>query len=321
MPIDNNRKIIAVLGTTASGKTSLAVKLAYEFCGEVVSADSRQVYKHMDVGSGKDLDEYNLKIKKIENKKTGIENHKIPYHCIDLVDPKTEYNLAKYYKDASRAIIDILNRDKLPIIAGGTGLYAQALIDGYELSDAKPDKKLREELEDKSASEVFDILIKLDKNCAETLSNSEKNNKRRLIRRIEIINSGSGKTRMEPLANADHLLLGLTWPKEVLKARIEKRINDRIKNQAMIEEVERLRKEHRVSWKRLESFGLEYKYISLYLRGILSLDEAISQLSIATAQFAKRQMNWLRRWEKQGRKINWVDSEKKAILLVRDFIE
>jgi tRNA dimethylallyltransferase len=156
MSNNSKNKIIAVLGTTASGKTGLAVRLAHKFGGEIVSADSRQVYKYMDVGSGKDLVEYSLKVK---NRDSKFKTVRIPYHCIDVVDPKTEYNLAKFYRDASRAIGDICERGKLPIIAGGTGLYAQAIIDGFELSSSKPDKEKRKKLENKSVEELLSIYL------------------------------------------------------------------------------------------------------------------------------------------------------------------
>lgn len=328
MSTSPKNKIIAIVGTTASGKTTLAVKLAYKFNGEVVSADSRQVYKYMDVGSGKDLGEYDIKIKVPSYAKAlaGEQNSKfktfhVPYHCIDLFDPKTEYNLMKYYRDAGKAIKDILSRNKLPIIAGGTGLYVQAIIDGYALSSAKPNNELRSELEIKSAAEVFNIFKKLDKQSAALLSNSEKNNKRRLIRRIERLGAGGGDEPKKPAVAADFLLLGITHPKEILKQRIKKRLDDRINKEGMIEEVLGLHKKHRVSWKRLEGFGLEYKYMSLYLQGKTDLADAAESLNIATMQFAKRQMSWLRRWEKQGRKIYWVNSEKEAIRLVNNFLK
>ncbi|MCK4553871.1 hypothetical protein KAU19_02830, partial [Candidatus Parcubacteria bacterium] len=180
----NNNKIIVILGPTSSGKTGLAVKLAYKFNGEIVSADSRQVYRGMDVGTGKDLDEYLVR---------GVRHHigcrtpyRIPYHLIDVVSPNTVFSLAKYQRLAYKAIDNILSRGKLPIIAGGTGLYLQAVVDNYNLSKIKPNKKLRERLKKLGAEKLFKKLQELNKKFADRLNESERKNKRRLIRYIEI---------------------------------------------------------------------------------------------------------------------------------------
>jgi len=310
--LKNKNKIIVVLGTTASGKTKLGVDLARKFNGEIISADSRQVYRGMDVGTGKDLDEYK----------------NIPYHLIDVVNPNTKFSLAKYQKLAFGAIDDILKRGKTPIIVGGTGLYLQAVVDNYNLSGARPDKELREKLEEKSAGELFLELKKINSKFAERLNESEKKNKRRLIRYIEIMqDKGAEKKGVShpigcetPKAKYDFLLLGLTWPRETLKERIYKRLMERLEKENMVGEVKELHKDG-VSWKRLESFGLEYKYISLYLQGKLDYEEMVEKLNIAIRQFAKKQMTWFRRWEKQGRKINWVKDGEEAEKLVREFLK
>ena len=310
--LKNNNKIIVVLGTTASGKTKLGVDLARKFNGEIISADSRQVYRGMDVGTGKDLDEYK----------------NIPYHLIDVVNPNTKFSLAKYQKLAFGAIDDILKRGKTPIIVGGTGLYLQAVVDNYNLSGARPDKELREKLERKSAGELFLELKKINSKFAERLNESERKNRRRLIRYIEIMqDKGAEKKGVShpigcetPKAKYDFLLLGLTWPRETLKERIYKRLMERLEKENMVGEVKELHKDG-VSWKRLESFGLEYKYISLYLQGKLDYEEMVEKLNIAIRQFAKKQMTWFRRWEKQGRKINWVKDGEEAEKLVREFLK
>ena len=310
--LKNKNKIIVVLGTTASGKTKLGVDLARKFNGEIISADSRQVYRGMDVGTGKDLDEYK----------------NIPYHLIDVVNPNTKFSLAKYQKLAFQAIEDILKRGKTPIIVGGTGLYLQAVVDNYNLSGARPDKELREKLEGKSAGELFLELKKINSKFAERLNESERKNRRRLIRYIEIMqDKGAEKKGVShpigcetPKAKYDFLLLGLTWPRETLKERIYKRLMERLENENMVGEVKELHKDG-VSWKRLESFGLEYKYISLYLQGKLDYEEMVEKLNIAIRQFAKKQMTWFRRWEKQGRKINWVKDGEEAEKLVREFLK
>jgi len=303
-------KIIVILGPTASGKTGLAVKLAREFNGEIISADSRQVYKGMDIGTGKDLDEYG----------------DVPYHLIDVVKPNTKFNLAKYQKLAFISIEDILNRGKLPIIAGGTGLYSQAVVDGYNLSKAKPDKKLREKLEKLDVEKLFEKLEKINSKFANKLHESDKKNKRRLIRYVEVVDSRlRGNDAGEKCENPDYefLLIGLTWTRKVLLERIYKRLIERLEKEGMIDEIKNLHKQG-VSWKRFESFGLEYKYISLYLRKKLTYNEMVEKTNIAIRQFAKKQMNWYRRWEKQGAKIYWVKKtagNKNFCFLVKKFLK
>jgi tRNA dimethylallyltransferase len=335
MNTTKNKKIIVILGPTASGKTGMGVKLAYKYNGEIVSADSRQVYKGMDVGTGKDLDEYMLKIPnskfqipnkfKIQNSK--IKKYKIikiPYYLIDIVSPKTEFNAAKYQKLAYEAIDDILRRGKLPILVGGTGLYLQAVVDGYNLSRVKPDKVLRAKLEKKNADRLFALLKKINHKFAGKLNESDRKNKRRLIRYLEIANPPAGGRQGTPgdaKKNNKYgaLLIGVSRSREILHKRISKRLVERLEKEDMIGEVERLREEG-VSWKRLESFGLEYKYISLYLRKKLTYDEMVEKLNTAIRQFAKKQMTWFRRWEGQGREICWVKNRKEAERLIRKFI-
>ncbi len=313
-------KIVAIIGPTASGKTGLGVKLAYEFNGEIVSADSRQVYRGMDVGTGKDLVEYQIKLK-AKGEKLKVIN--IPYHLIDVVDPWEEFSLAKFQKLAYKAIDNILSRNKLPIVVGGTGLYAQAIVDGYKLPSAVPDKKLRSELEKMNIKELWLKLTKLNPHFANRLSESDKKNKRRLIRYLEIASSGEGGESIFPSTNEEKryetLILGLTWPKEILAERIYKRLIERLEKEGMIAEVERLHTQG-VSWERLVSFGLEYKYIAWYLQEKLDYDQMVEQLFGAIKKFAKRQMTWFRRWERQGAKIHWIKDKKEARRLVKKFL-
>jgi tRNA dimethylallyltransferase len=296
-----NNKIIAIVGTTASGKTKLAVHLAHKYNGEVVSADSRQVYRGMDIGTGKDLEEFKVKSSK-------LKVTKIKYHLIDIVNPKTEFNLAKYQKMAYEVIDDILERGKLPIIVGGTGLYVQAILDGFDLTTALPNKTERKEMEKKSVGELYKLLSKINFGFAKKLNISERGNKRRLIRYIEILKDGVKKKADGNNKKYNALIIGLTWPKAKLHARILKRLKERLEKENMIGEVKRLHKRG-VSWKRLISFGLEYKYISLYLQKKISYQEMEEKLFIAIRQFAKRQLTWLKRWEKQGRQIFWLNKE------------
>jgi tRNA dimethylallyltransferase len=299
-----NNKVIVILGPTSGGKTKLAVSLAQKFNGEIVSADSRQVYKGMDIGTGKDLAEYK------------IGNKKIKYHLIDVVSPKTEFNLAKYQKLAYQAIDDILSRGKLPIIAGGSGLYIQSIVDGYQLSAVKPDKKLRAKLEKMTAEKLFAMLKKIDLRKANSLNESERKNKRRLVRHIEVAKSSKKTEKIMETSKYKPLLLGLTFPKEVLEKRIYQRLIKRLEKENMVGEVKRLRKRG-VSWKRLEGFGLEYKYVSLYLRGKLTYDEMVNLLNIAIRQFAKRQMTWFKR----DKRIKWIKNKQEARRLMKKFLE
>ncbi|PIR13976.1 tRNA (adenosine(37)-N6)-dimethylallyltransferase MiaA [Candidatus Falkowbacteria bacterium CG11_big_fil_rev_8_21_14_0_20_39_10] len=324
---DKKGKNIVILGPTSSGKTGLAVKLAHKFNGEIVSADSRQVYKGMDIGTGKDLKDYCFKISRNKKQKTNkfkIQNSKfvkIPYHLIDVVSPKQQFDLAKYQKLALKAIEDILSRGKVPIIAGGSGLYLQAVVDNYNLMPVKPDKKLRVKLEEKTARELFVILKRLDPKKAKVLNNSEKNNKRRLVRLIEV-KSQKSKVKSEECKNFEYsyLLIGLSCSKEILYKRIYKRLIHRLEKEGMVNEVKRLKKQG-LSWKRLESFGLEYKYVSLYLQGKLGYDEMVEKLNTAIRQYAKRQMTWFRRWQKMGAKIRWVKNRGEAERLAREFLK
>ncbi len=291
-------KILVILGPTASGKTSLGVRLAAKYNGEIISADSRQVFKGMDIGTGKDLAEYK------------IGNKKIAHHLIDVVSPNTDFNLAKYQRLALAAITDILKRGKLPIIVGGTGLYLQAIVDNYQLSLAKPDLAKRQEWESLGREELYSRLEKLKPDFAQKLNNSDKNNPRRLVRYLEIL-ALDGRAASKEASPYEFLLLGLDWPDDVLRQRINKRIIDRLDNEDMVGEVERLHAEG-VSWKRLTSFGLEYKFITYYLVEKFEYDEMVQKLGEASYRFAKRQKTWFRRWEKQGRKINWVESLPEA---------
>ena len=306
-----NKKILVILGPTSSGKTGLAVKLALKFDGEIISADSRQVYKYMDIGTGKDLGEYEIK-----SKAKGQKSKVIPYHLIDIVHPNTEYNLAKFVRDANKAIQDVLDRGKLPIICGGTGLYLQALVDNFNLSQVKPNKKIRHELESLSASQLYAKLKKINKKFAEKLNDSDKKNKRRLIRYLETI-GGSPIAKTKKKSVYDYLVIGLNPGKEILNKKIYKRLIERLEKEDMIGEVERLHEKYEVSWKRLSNFGLEYKYVSLYLQDKLNHEEMVEKLFIAIRQFAKRQMTWFRRWEKQGREIVWYQNDKEALKKIK----
>ena len=303
MPIKNNKKIIVILGTTASGKTKLAVELAVRFNGEIVSADSRQVYLGMDIGTGKDLAEYT-----------------VPYHLINVASPKARFDLAQYQKMAFAAIDDILKRGRLPILVGGSGLYLQAVVDNYKLSDIKSNLALRKKLEKLSTEALFNNFKKLAPKMAAKLNQSDKNNKRRLIRYLEIMEQDENFKSRAGRRKYQALLIGVKFGNDILKQRIFKRLLERLKEQNMIGEVENLHARG-LSWKKLEEFGLEYKFIALYLEGKLQYEEMAEKLNIAIYQFAKRQLTWFKRWEKQGAKINWLRDSKKIEKLVKGFLK
>lgn len=296
-------KILVILGPTAGGKTKIAVELAEKFNGEIVSADSRQVYRGMDIGTGKDLAEYT-----------------VPYHLIDVASSKQRFDLAQYQKLAFAAIDDILKRGKVPILVGGSGLYLQAVVDNYKLSEAKKDLALRKKLEKLNAVEMFLELVKLAPKLTAKLNQSDKNNKRRLIRYLEILGQDKNFKSRAGKRKYDALLIGVKFSKDILKQRIFKRLLERLKEQNMTGEVENLHGRG-LSWKKLEEFGLEYKFIALYLQGKLQYDEMAGKLNIAIYQFAKRQLTWFKRWEKQGAKINWVKDSKKIDKLVVNFLK
>lgn len=311
------KKVIVIVGTTASGKTNAAVDLAYKFAGEVVSADSRQVYKHMDVGSGKDLNEYSLEVKGQGSKVKCIN---IPYHLIDVVEPTEEYDLARFLDDSKKAIDDILARDKVPIVAGGTHLWVQALVDGYNLARVKPDPIMRKRLEAMNKEEVQVELKKINQSFFERLNNSEQNNKRRLIRYIEVLKS-RGEPNVKKGSEFDFLVIALTHDQDVLHKRIYKRLLQRLEQEDMLGEVERLHYDHDVPWPRLIKFGLEYKYCALHLRGDLEYEEMVDELHKATKKFAKRQLTWLKRWQKQGQEIIFTNNKEEIRNKVKDFLK
>ncbi|MCD6271119.1 tRNA (adenosine(37)-N6)-dimethylallyltransferase MiaA [bacterium] len=294
----NHKKLLVIVGPNASGKSDLAVKLAKKFNGEVVSADSRQVYKGMDIGTGKITKE---------------EMQGIPHYLLDVASPKRKFSVAQYQKKTIEAIKKIQRKGKLPILCGGTGFYVQAVVDGLVFPKVKPDWKLRKTLEQKSAKELYEYLKKLDPERAKTI---EKDNKRRLVRAIEIVlKTGKPVPKLKKQKLFDVLMIGIKRDKEELKERIRKRLLKRLK-QGMIEEVKKL-KESGLSWKRLEEFGLEYRWIARYLQGKIGYQEMIEKLQKDIEDFAKRQLTWFKR----DKRIHWIKSFKEAKELVEEFIK
>lgn len=306
-PLDSKPQVLVILGTTASGKTSLGVKLAVKFKGEIISADSRQVYKGMDVGTGKDLTEYR------------IGKKKIPYHLIDVADPKKGFDLARYQRLAFRAIKDVLKHNNLPIVVGGSGLYLQALVDNYSLDQGKTKLPQRTKWEKWPVKRLFQELVRLKPDFAGRLNNSDKNNSRRLVRYLEIAEAGDLDKIRKRESPYNFILLGLTWSDAVLRERINFRILERLEKEGMIAEVKELNKQG-LSWEKLKSFGLEYKFISQHLLGELTYSEMVEKLSIASYRFAKRQKTWFKRWENQGAKIKWIKNIKAAEKEIRKWM-
>lgn len=307
--LDNKKgkKVLAILGPTASGKTALAIKLAHKFKGEIISADSRQVYVGMDIGTGKDLPDYHY------------QGQDIPYHLIDVCSPQKIFTLAQYQKMAFSAIDDILHRGKLPILVGGSGLYLEAVIDNYVLSDVKPVFGQRDEYENLQLSELHKKIKKQSSKFFAGLNNSELNNKRRLARYLEILESEKDFSPRKKDPRYDFLIFGLNPEKEIMKERIYKRLVKRLEEENMIGEVETLRKAG-VSFERLESFGLEYRFIAQYLQKKISYNQLIDKLYIAICQFAKKQKSWFRRFEKLGASILWISDYTEAQKKTKEFL-
>ncbi|HLP44202.1 MAG TPA: tRNA (adenosine(37)-N6)-dimethylallyltransferase MiaA, partial [Candidatus Nanoarchaeia archaeon] len=268
-----------ILGPTASGKSSLAIKLAQATSGEVISADSRQVYKGLDIGSGK--------ITKREMKG-------VPHHLLDITSPKKVFNAAQFQKLGQDKVEEIIKRGKVPIVCGGTGFYIQALVDSLVFPDVPPNKKLREQLERKSTQELATLLKKLDLRRYKTI---DINNRPRLIRAIEIAQA-LGKVPKVTKADSpfETLFIGVNPKEAELEKKIHERLHARLRK-GMIREVEHLRSSG-ISWKRLESFGLEYREIARFLQSKISKKDMIAQLENEINQFSKRQMTWFKRDER-----------------------
>jgi len=308
-------KLIVILGPTASGKSELAVKLARKFNCEVVSADSRQVYKGMDIGTGKITPD----TKNSSNFSTGqvkkkyIFTHKgIPHYCIDVASPKRKYTVARFKKEALKAIKKIHKMGKVPIICGGTGFYIQAVVDKLIIPKVEPDWKLRKKLEKKTIKELFEELKKMDPRRAKTI---EPKNKRRLIRALEIVIKTNKPVPTLKKEKSDFalLIIGIKKTPEELKKLIAKRLVKRIKK-GMISEVRKL-KNSGLSWARLESFGLEYRWIARYLQKKINYEEMIEKLQKDIEHFAKRQMTWFKR----DKRIKWLKNYRDAEKLVKEF--
>lgn len=300
------RRVIVILGPTACGKTAMSVALARRLNGAVISADSRQVYRGLDIGSGKDLEEY----------VTGGEP--VEAHLLDIADPAAAepYTLADFMRDAKRAIVELVSRGKVPILCGGTGLYLHALIRGYELPGGPADREFRRGLRDEDRQRLAETLAgRYD------LSNGEDNNLYRLSRKMEIESNRTFSPYGGPLENTEYLVLGALRPRPEIHRRIEARLDERLAH-GMLDEIQNLHDEHQVSWEKLESFGLEYREVSRYLRGMMEFGEMRNHLLAKIRQFAKRQDTWFRKMQKEGVEIHWLPPEDldSAERLCREFL-
>ena len=283
---------ITILGPTASGKTGVAVKLAAEIDAEIISADSRQVYRRMDLGTGKDLEDY------------CINGKNIPYHLIDIAEPGTKYNVYEYQKDFLQAYNDIRSRGKKVIVCGGTGLYLESVLRSYRLSPVPQNPELRENLSGKSLEELTHILSQY-----KTLHNTtDVDSAQRAIRAIEIAEYYKHTPIDDrPFPTLNSYVIGIDVDRETRRQRISARLKQRLDN-GMVDEVKRLLAEG-IPADDLIYYGLEYKYLTLYAIGEMSYEEMFRQLEIAIHQFAKRQMTWFRGMERRGIEIHWMKPE------------
>ena len=298
--------MITILGPTASGKTPVAAHLAAEIGGEIISADSRQVYRRMDIGTGKDLADYI------------VDGRQIPYHLIDIREPGTKYNLFEYQQGFLDAYEDIRSRGAVPILCGGTGLYIEAVLKGYHLSPVPQNQELRDSLEGKSLAELTEMLTELKAKTGSNMHNTtDVDSCQRAIRAIEIETYNlEHPTPRRELPPVDSIIIGLDIDRELRREKITRRLKARLEERqqvgasagmTMVDEVKALLDEG-IPADDLIYYGLEYKFVTEYLTGKTTYDEMVTRLEIAIHQFAKRQMTWFRGMERRGFHINWIDA-------------
>jgi tRNA dimethylallyltransferase len=304
--------MITILGPTASGKTPLAAALAQQINGEIISADSRQVYRRMDIGTGKDLADYTVhgSGSMVQGSSLTINQEPltIPYHLIDICEPGTKYNLFQYQQDFFDAYHLIISRGKTPILCGGTGLYIEAVLKGYQLSPVPQNPALRASLEGKTLDELTQMLVELKQQNGSTMHNkTDVDSCQRAIRAIEIetynLHTPTDHREMPPV---DSLIIGVNIDREARREKISRRLKTRLE-EGMIDEVKGLLAEG-IPAEDLIYYGLEYKFVTEYIMGQTTYDEMFKRLEIAIHQFAKRQMTWFRGMERRGCKINWIDA-------------
>lgn len=285
-------KMITILGPTASGKTPFAAALAKEIGAEIISADSRQVYRRMDIGTGKDLADYG----------------DVPYHLIDIAEPGSKYNLFQYQHDFLKAYEDIRGRGVTPILCGGTGLYLEAVLKGYQLAPVPENKQLRASLEGKSLAELTEMLVELKRKNGSNMHNTtDVDSAQRAIRAIEIeMFNGENPQQGAEIPPIDSLIIGVDIDRELRRQKITRRLKQRLE-EGMVDEVKALL-DSGIPADDLIYYGLEYKFVTEYIIGKTSYDEMFRSLEIAIHQFAKRQMTWFRGMERRGFTIHWIDA-------------
>lgn len=290
------KRLLTILGPTASGKTDLAAHVAYKIGGEIISADSRQVYRGMDIGTGKDLDDY------------VVNGKKIPYHLIDICEAGTKYNLFQYQEDFLKAYLDIQQREVQPILCGGTGLYIESVLKGYHLSPVPQNQELRKSLEGKNLEELTAMLTELKKKNGSNMHNTtDVDSCQRAIRAIEIETYNlKHPTENRDFPEIDSVIVGVDIDRDSRREKITNRLRKRLDN-GMVEEIRGILSKG-VKAEDLIYYGLEYKYVTEYVIGKLSYEEMFRQLEIAIHQFAKRQMTWFRGMERRGATIHWIDA-------------
>lgn len=299
-------KMITILGPTASGKTAVAARLAHDIGGEILSADSRQVYRGMDIGTGKDLEDY------------VVEGQLVPYHLIDIVDAGTKYNLFQYQQDFTVAYNDICSRGVTPVLCGGTGLYIEAVLKGYALSPVPQNPELRQSLEGKTLPELTALLEDLKKKAGSVMHNvTDVDSCQRAIRAIEIETYNlEHATELRTMSPIDSVIVGLSVDRDYRRKKISDRLARRLDG-GMVDEIRGLL-QRGIPPEDLTYYGLEYKYVTEYAIGKLSYKEMFRQLEIAIHQFAKRQMTWFRGMERRGLTIHWIDAQQPIDSILAD---
>ena len=284
--------MLVVLGPTASGKTTFAANIGYRYNGEVISADSRQVYKHMSIGTGKDYGDYT------------VNGHAIPCHLIDIATPGYHYNVYEYQKDFLQIYEHLQRKNKLPVLCGGSGLYLEAVLKGYKLIHVPPDYTLRASLNEFSLEALKDLLLSYKQHLHNT---TDLTSRKRAIRAIEIAKYYSDHPEIDlKYPDIFPLVLGIIFDRATQRQLITRRLENRLQN-GLIDEVKALMRKYELSAKDLEYYGLEYKYVVRYIQGKCTYGEMFKTLNTAIHQFAKRQMTWFRRMERNGMKIHWID--------------
>jgi tRNA dimethylallyltransferase len=309
--VEKKPKVVAIVGPTASGKSAIALELALKFNGEVVSADSRQIYRGLNLTSGKVPGGW---------KRTGLKRYfvyqDVPHHMTDMVNPKRHFTVQRFRKKASKVVTDVLKKGKLPIVEGGSGFYMDVLLHDINIPVVPPNRRLRKELEKLDDTALINRLKALD---AKTAKRIDQHNRHRVIRAIEIIvttHSPIPEIQIKDLRKSryDLLKIGILPPLPELKRRINTRLHRRFK-EGMVEEIRGLRRKG-LSWKRLEELGLEFRYIARHLRGELTYEDMVSTLETQSWRYAKRQITWFKR----DKNIIWISAPAKAAPLVRDFL-